>query len=171
MYLEDSLHPGKGLLRLGDPCADGLGAVYAGASPETDDGVTVVGMVQFKRFCDISCCGIGHSLVIDTVGQTALCKNLLKTSGQPKLHNPGVGDDQDVAAFVFPENIRKCFDAADDIRFPVREKRQGCLQSQLKCTAVEFLCFVHDRGSSFLAEFSSPSQKLSRLSEIRCSTR
>ena len=80
MYLQDSLHFGKGLLRLGNTCSNCLGTVHTGTASKPDDAAAVVCLVHIKRFSDIYSGRIGDSLVVDIIGDLVLCKDSLKAS-------------------------------------------------------------------------------------------
>lgn len=70
-----------------------------------------------------------------------MCKDIFQASGQSETADAGIRNDQDMVAFVLFDDIRNCFDTADNFWFAVWKKRKRCLQYRLKGTAIDFFNF------------------------------
>ena len=100
---EDSFHFGETLFRAGGPGTDGLGAVHAGTSTETDDGLAVVGKIEIQGLLDVGSSGIGNSSVVDDAGDSGIGQSLFEALCEAELSDAAVGDEGQYCSFSFPE--------------------------------------------------------------------
>ena len=136
---EDSFHFGETLFRAGGPGTDGLGAVHAGTSAETDDGLAVVGKIEIQGLLDVGSSGIGNSSVVDDAGDSGIGQSLFEALCEAELSDAAVGDEKDgIAVFLFQKS-RDLLHASQNFRIAVGKERKSQLKCRLEDAAVNFL--------------------------------
>ena len=138
MYLQDTLHLGEGIFRLGDPDSNAFRAVYTGTAAESDDGVAAFFQIQGRRCFHIRSGRIRNGPVVDRIRDVMFCERLFQTLSQSKLHNAGIRDDQHISAFFLFDQVRESLYASHNLGLPIRQEGNGDFQYCLKCSAIEF---------------------------------
>ena len=143
VYFQDSLHLGKGLVRLGDSCAYCFGTVHTGAAAKSDNGLASGCVPQVFCFFHIVSGRIGYGFVINGISNPILFQCCFKTYSKAEFPDPQVCNDQHVVNSFFLKKLRQSFYTSDDFRITVRKEWKGKFKCILKNAAVDFSCFIH----------------------------